>query len=143
MAAVTGLVCSNSLVTGWGAGTYFNPTTGFTATGNSFTGNGNDILGDGWAAGSFIDNNSFNNSVGSHIGYGTYLSVEDMRDFVGTNNIFTGTGRPVGIFAYGDGTPGGQDVTGTEYDDGFFGKRVRRRLGQRFHLPRPRRQRFP
>ncbi|MDB5693153.1 MAG: serralysin-like metalloprotease protein [Alphaproteobacteria bacterium] len=118
---VTGLVLSNSLVTDWGAGTYFNPTTGFTATGNSFTGNGNDILGDGWDAASFIDNNSFNNSVGSHIGYGTYLSVEDMRDFVGTNNVFTGTGRAVGIFAYGDGTPGGQDVTGTEYADGFFG----------------------
>jgi len=119
---VTGLILSNSLVTDWGAGTYFNPTTGFTATGNSFTGNGNDILGDGWDASSFIDNNSFNNSVGSHIGYGTYLSVEDMRDFVGTNNTFTGTGtRAVGIFAYGDGTPGGQDVTGTEYADGFFG----------------------
>ena len=80
------------------------------------------MLGDGWEASSFIDNNSFNNSVGSHIGYGTYLSVEDMRDFVGTNNTFTGTGsRAVGIFAYGDGTPGGQDVTGTEYADGFFG----------------------
>ncbi|MFL6843435.1 MAG: M10 family metallopeptidase C-terminal domain-containing protein [Allosphingosinicella sp.] len=119
---VTGLVLSNSLVTEWDAGTYFNPTTGFTATGNSFTGNGNDLLGDGWAAGSFIDNNSFANSVGSHIGYGTYLSVEDMRNFVGTNNTFTGTGsRAVGIFAYGDGTPGGQDVTGTEYADGFFG----------------------
>jgi Ca2+-binding RTX toxin-like protein len=118
---VTGLILSNSLVTEWGAGTYFNPTTGFTATGNSFTGNGNDLLGDGWAAGSFIDNNSFANSVGSHIGYGTYLSVEDMRNFVGTNNTFSGTGsRAVGIFAYGDGTPGGQDVTGTEYADGFF-----------------------
>jgi hypothetical protein len=45
-----------------------------------------------------------------------------MRNFVGTNNVFTGTGsRAVGIFAYGDGTPGGQDVTGTEYADGFFG----------------------
>jgi Ca2+-binding RTX toxin-like protein len=119
---VTGLVLSNSLVTEWGAGTYFNPTTGFTATGNSFTGNGNDLLGDGWAAGSFIDNNSFANSVGSHIGYGTYLSVEDMRNFVGTNNNFSGTGsRAVGIFAYGDGTPGGQDVTGTDYADGIFG----------------------
>ncbi|MGZ9062039.1 MAG: hypothetical protein ACXW2K_09015, partial [Allosphingosinicella sp.] len=119
---VTGLILSNSLVTEWGAGTYFNPTTGFTATGNSFTGNGNDILGDDWDSSSFIDNNSFNDSVGSHIGYGTYLSVEDMRDFVGTNNTFTGTGsRAVGIFAYGDGTPGGQDVTGTEYADGFFG----------------------
>jgi serralysin len=119
---VTGLILSNSLVTGWGAGTAFNLTTGFTATGNSFTGNGNDITGDGWAAGSFIDNNSFANSVGSHIGYGTYLSVEDMRNLVGTNNTFSGTGsRAVGIFAYGDGTPGGQDVTGTEYADGFFG----------------------
>ncbi|HET9640380.1 MAG TPA: M10 family metallopeptidase C-terminal domain-containing protein [Allosphingosinicella sp.] len=119
---VTGLILSNSLVTDWGAGTYFNPTTGFTATDNSFTGNGNDILGDGWVAGSFIDGNSFNNSVGSHIGYGTYLSVEDMRTIVGTNNTFTGTGsRAVGIFAYGDGTPGGQVVTGTEFADGFFG----------------------
>jgi Ca2+-binding RTX toxin-like protein len=119
---VTGLILSNSLVTDWGAGTYFNPTTGFTATGNTFTGNGNDILGDGWVAGSFIDNNSFINSVGSHIGYGTYLSVEDMRNIVGTGNSFSGTGsRAVGIFAYGDGTPGGQDVTGTEFADGFFG----------------------
>ncbi len=120
---VTGLVLSDSLVTDWGAGAYFNPTTGFTATGNSFTGNGNHLLGDGWAAGSFIDDNAFVDSVGSHIGYGTYLSVEDLRDFVGTNNSFAGTGaRAVGIFAYGDGSAGGQDVTGTEYADGFFGE---------------------
>jgi Ca2+-binding RTX toxin-like protein len=118
---VTGLVLSNSLITEWGAGTYFNPTTGFTATGNSFTGNGNDLLGDGWVAGSFIDNNVFNNSIGSHIGYGTYLSVEDMRNFVGTGNSFTGTGsRAVGIFAYGDGDAGGQVITGTENADGIF-----------------------
>ncbi|HYD36151.1 MAG TPA: M10 family metallopeptidase C-terminal domain-containing protein, partial [Allosphingosinicella sp.] len=116
----TGLVLSDSLITGWAWGTYFNPSLSFTVTGNAFTGNGNDILGDGWTAGT-IDDNSFHNSTGSHIGYGTYLPVEDMRDFVGTNNVFTGTGRSVGIFAYGDGNPGGQDITGTEFADGFFG----------------------
>ena len=120
---VTGLILSNSLVTEWGAGTYFNPTTGFTATGNSFTGNGNDILGDGWDASSFIDNNSFHNSVGSHIGYGTYLSASRTcaTSSARTTCSPAPAAEPVGIFAYGDGTPGGQDVTGTEYDDGFFG----------------------
>jgi Ca2+-binding RTX toxin-like protein len=120
---VTGLVISNSLIQDWGQGTYFNPSTQFTATGNSFEDNGNAIIGDDWAAGTSIDNNVFTGSSGSHIGYGSFDDTEDMRDYVGTNNVFNGGNRTVSVFNYGDGTPGGvtgQVITGTELRNGFF-----------------------
>ncbi|HYG47042.1 MAG TPA: M10 family metallopeptidase C-terminal domain-containing protein [Allosphingosinicella sp.] len=122
---VTGLVLSGSLVTGWDWGAYFNPTTQFTATGNSFDGNGNAIVGDDWAAGTYIDGNSFTDSTGSHIGYGSFDTTEDMRVYF-TNpdtsedaeeevgNSFDPDSRAVSIYAYGDGTAGGQTITGTE-----------------------------
>jgi serralysin len=120
---VTGLVISNSLIQDWGQGTYFNPSTQFTATGNTFANNGNAIIGDDWAAGTSIDNNVFSGSSGSHIGYGSFDDAEDMRDYVGTNNTFNGGNRTVSVFNYGDGTPGGvtgQVITGTEQRNGFF-----------------------
>jgi Ca2+-binding RTX toxin-like protein len=123
LGGVTGLVISNSLIQDWGQGTYFNPSTQFTATGNTFDDNGNAIIGDDWAAGTSIDNNVFTDSAGSHIGYGSVDDTEDMRDYVGTNNSFGGANRQVSVFSYGDGTPGGvagQVITGTEGRNGFF-----------------------
>jgi serralysin len=126
---ITGLVLSNSLVTGWDWGAYFNPTTQFTATGNSFDGNGNAIVGDDWAAGTFIDGNSFAHSTGSHIGYGSFDTVEDMRTYFNhadplnqteVGNTFDGGSRALSIFAYGDGTPGGQTITGTDDSNAFY-----------------------
>jgi VCBS repeat-containing protein len=116
----TGLLLSNSLVTGWDAGAYFNPSTGFTATGNSFDGNGNGFVGDDWAAGTFIDNNSFTNSGGSHIGYGSLDSVEDVQTYFGSGNSFEAPNRPVSIFAYG--APGGQEISGTEESNRITGE---------------------
>jgi Ca2+-binding RTX toxin-like protein len=116
---ITGLVLSDSLIHDWDWGTYFNPTTGFTATGNTFDGNGNAILGDDWATGTFIENNTFTNSAGSHIGYGVFDTVTDMRDFVGTNS-FEAPNNAVSMFAYGDGDAGGQTITGTDDANGFF-----------------------
>jgi Ca2+-binding RTX toxin-like protein len=111
---VTGLVLSRSLVTGWDQGTYFNPSTGFTASDNSFDGNGNAIIGDDWDDATSISGNSFTNSVGSHIGYGVLDTVDDVGAYFGSGNTFGGTNRPTSIFAYGDGTPAAQTVYGTE-----------------------------
>ena len=118
---ITGLVLSDSLVTGWGQGTYFNPVTQFSATGNSFDDNGNAIVGDDWGVGTIISNNSFTNSVGSHIGYGSFDSIEDMAVYFGPGNAFGGTNRAVSVFTYGDGDAGGQVIYGTEYADGLNG----------------------
>jgi Ca2+-binding RTX toxin-like protein len=111
---VTGLVLSRSLVTGWDQGTYLNPTTGFTASDNSFDGNGNAIVGDDWDDATLISGNSFTNSVGSHIGYGVLDTVDDVGAYFGAGNTFGGTNRPTSIFAYGDGTPAAQTVFGTD-----------------------------
>ncbi|HEX8308279.1 MAG TPA: M10 family metallopeptidase C-terminal domain-containing protein [Allosphingosinicella sp.] len=111
---VTGLLLSRSLVTGWDQGTYFNPSTGFTASDNSFDGNGNAIVGDDWDDATSISGNSFTNSGGSHIGYGVLDTVDDVGAYFGAGNTFGGTNRPTSIFAYGDGTPAAQTVYGTE-----------------------------
>ncbi|HEU0099131.1 MAG TPA: pre-peptidase C-terminal domain-containing protein [Allosphingosinicella sp.] len=111
---VTGLTLTRSLVTGWDQGTYFNPTTGFTASDNSFDGNGNAIVGDDWDDSTLLTGNSFTNSGGSHIGYGVLDTVDDVGAYFGAGNTFGGTNRPTSIFAYGDGTPADQTVYGTE-----------------------------
>jgi len=111
---VTGLTLTRSLITGWDQGTYFNPTTGFTASDNSFDGNGNAIVGDDWDDATLLTGNSFTNSVGSHIGYGVLDTVDDVGAYFGAGNTFGGTNRPTSIFAYGDGTPADQTVFGTE-----------------------------
>jgi len=116
---VTGLAITNSLIQDWDQGTYFNPSTQFTATGNTFDDNGNAIVGDDWAAGTSINNNIFTDSVGSHIGYGSFDSVEDMQTYVGTGNTFGGTNNAVSIYAYGSGT-GGQELTGTDQANGIY-----------------------
>ena len=110
----TGLVLSNSLVTQWGTGGYFNPTTTFTASGNTFDGNGNALLGDDFGTGSMISGNIFSNSAGSHVGIGSFDSIEDVRVYFGANT-FNGSNRAVSIFAYG-----GQVLTGTNEANGIF-----------------------
>ncbi|KQM36423.1 calcium-binding protein [Sphingomonas sp. Leaf10] len=114
---VTGLELSDSLITGLGSGSYFNPTTEFNATGNKFTGNGNGLKGDGWADGTVISANEFSNSVGAHIAYGTYRTSEMVGDLLGADNSFMGTSRAVSVYAYGDGISDGQTLTGTEFND--------------------------
>jgi serralysin len=118
---VTGLVLSDSRIDDWTNGTYFNPTTQFTADGNSFDGNGVALTGDDWDDVTQISNNVFTNSTFGHVGYGVFDSVEDVGDFFGTGNTFDASGGRIGIFAYGDGTPGGQDITGTEFGDYMAG----------------------
>ncbi|HYE29346.1 MAG TPA: hypothetical protein VEA61_14090, partial [Allosphingosinicella sp.] len=118
---VTGLVLSNSRIDDWTNGTYFNPTTQFTASGNSFDGNGVALTGDDWDDPTSITNNTFTNSTFGHVGYGVFDSVEDVAAFFGSGNSFDGTDAPVAIFAYGDGTPGGQEISGTQYADYMAG----------------------
>lgn len=114
---VTGLTLSDSLITGVGSGSYFNPTTQFTATGNSFEDNGNDLKGDDWADGTIISDNVFTDSVGAHIGYGSFATSEEIGNFLGDGNIFNGTSRAVSIYAYGDGSSAGQILTGSDHND--------------------------
>ncbi len=109
---VTGLVLSGNLVTGWEGGTYFNPTTGFTATGNTFDGNGSGIVGDDWVPGTSITGNTFTNSDGAHVGYGSLDGLEDLGQFLGAGNSF-GSGFATDMSAYGDG----QTLVGTAYAD--------------------------
>lgn len=116
---VAGLTLSDSKIAGVGAGSYFNPTTQYTATGNNFVDNGNDLKGDDWAAGTVIANNSFTDSAGAHVAYGSFDTVEDVSQFFGDGNSFAGTSRAVSIYAYGNGGQTGQTLTGTGYDDRF------------------------
>jgi Ca2+-binding RTX toxin-like protein len=112
---VTGLVLSDSQIDDWSNGTYFNPTTQFSATGNSFDGNGVALTGDDWAAGTTISDNAFTNSSDGHVGYGVMDAVEDVGGYFGAGNSFDPSGGRIGIFAYGTG----QQVTGTQYGDYF------------------------
>jgi Ca2+-binding RTX toxin-like protein len=112
---VTGLLLSGNLVTGWEGGTYFNPSTGFIATGNTFDGNGSGIVGDDWAPGTLILGNTFLHSDGAHVGYGSLDSLEDVAQYLGVGNSFGAGGFAVGITAYGES----QTLVGTNYADTF------------------------
>jgi Ca2+-binding RTX toxin-like protein len=118
---VSGLVLSNSRIDDWANGTYFNPTTQFTASGNSFDGNGVALTGDDWDDVTLISNNAFTNSSIGHVGYGVLDTVDNVGAYFGVGNTFDASGGRIGIFAYGDGTPGGQDITGTQFGDYMAG----------------------
>jgi serralysin len=114
---VSGLVLSNSRIDDWTNGTYFNPTTQFTLTGNSFDGNAVALTGDDWDDVTLISNNAFTHSSISHVGYGVYDTIEDVGAFFGSGNTFDPSGGRIGIFAYGDGDAGGQTISGTAFSD--------------------------
>ncbi|HYD37062.1 MAG TPA: hypothetical protein VEA60_05580, partial [Allosphingosinicella sp.] len=118
---VTGLVLSNSRIDDWTNGTYFNPTTQFTASGNGFDGNGVALTGDDWEDGTLISGNAFTNSSIGHVGYGVLDTIEDVGIFFGPGNSFDPSGGRIGIFAYGDGDAGGQTVSGTGFADYMAG----------------------
>jgi Ca2+-binding RTX toxin-like protein len=118
---VGGLTLSDSRIDDWTNGTYFNPTTQFTATGNSFDGNGVALTGDDWEDGTLISNNAFTNSSIGHVGYGVLDTIEDVGAFFGAGNTFDPSGGRIGIFAYGDGDEGGQTISGTAFGDFMMG----------------------
>jgi Ca2+-binding RTX toxin-like protein len=118
---VSGLILSKSRIDDWANGTYFNPGTQFTASGNSFDGNGVALTGDDWDDGTLISNNVFTNSSAGHVGYGVFDSIDDVGAYFGPGNSFDASGGRIGIFAYGDGTPGGQEITGTQFGDYMAG----------------------
>jgi hypothetical protein len=115
---VSGLAISNNLITDFFWGAYLNPTTGFTATGNTFTSNtAVDIAGDDWASGTQIGGNNFPDSI-THIGYSTNQSDFDFDQFLaGAPNSFGGTGRAISVTGRGDGDAGGQHLHGTAHND--------------------------
>ncbi|MFC7499035.1 beta strand repeat-containing protein [Enterovirga sp. GCM10030262] len=118
---VSNLVLSHSAINDWTNGTYFNPTTKFSATGNSFDGNSVALTGDDWENGSIIRANDFTNSSLAHIGYGSFDSVENVGSYLRASNTFDASGGRLGIFAYGDGDAGGQTITGTVIGDYIVG----------------------
>ncbi len=118
---VTGLTLSDSRIDDWTNGTYFNPTTGFDASGNAFDGNAVALTGDDWADGTTIADNDFTNSSIGHVGYGVLDTVDDVGAYFGTGNTFDPSGGRIGIFAYGDGDAGGQTITGTAFGDYMAG----------------------
>ena len=139
---ITGLLMTGNLVTGWDWGAYFNPTTQFTATGNSFDGNGNAILGDDWAAVTFIDGNSFTNSTGSHIGYGSFDTTEDMRTYFNhanpldtseLGNVFDSGSRAVSIYATATARRVAA-ITGTDESNAIIASECRPRIGHQFDV---------
>ncbi|VIO77545.1 hypothetical protein [Bradyrhizobium ivorense] len=118
---VSNLNIDHNLVNGWDSGGYFNPSTQFHMTNNTFTnasGNFNGFVGDDWAPGTFIDGNHFGASTSSAVGYGVFDNVENVQNYIGTNE-YDSSGRKVGIYLYGDGLNDGdgQTVTGTDQDD--------------------------
>src|SRR5688500_17326134 len=115
---VTGLTISNNLITDFFWGAYLNPTTGFAATGNTFTSNtAVDIAGDDWAAGTVIGGNNMPDAI-THIGYSTNETNFDFDVFLtGAPNTFGGTGRAISVTGRGDGDAGGQSLHGTAYND--------------------------
>jgi hypothetical protein len=114
-AGITGLTLSDSTISGFVQGAYFNPGTQFTASGNTFRDNFVGIAGDDWAAGTQISGNRFED--GGNIGYGVISGSANPDAFIGANNKFE-EGRPVSIFIYNfDNDEIGGEVTGTRLSD--------------------------
>ena len=112
---VDGLTLSDSSLTGWYYGTYFNPTTEFEATGNLFKDTA--LIGDDFADTSVIASNTFD-GVDAGIGYGVLDTTDDLGAVANaTNTYINGSGN--GIYLYGDGDAGGQTMSGTVFDDYF------------------------
>src|SRR5262249_60556451 len=82
---------------------------------NAFHDNGNDVLTE--SQGVILSNNSFVDSVGSHVGVLSFDAVVDASAFVLDSNTFSGGPRPVVV--YPNNQSGGVDATGTVFDDTF------------------------
>ena len=102
---VDGLTLSDSSLTGWYYGTYFNPTTEFEATGNLFKDTA--LIGDDFADTSVIAGNTFN-GVDAGIGYGVLDTTDDLGAVANATNTYI-NGSSNGIYLYGDGDAGGQN----------------------------------
>lgn len=113
----TGLEVTGSSFTGLLGGIYVNPgMTGLSVTGNTFANNGNGMNIDGPNVTGDISGNSFADSVGAHIGMGTWTSgTLDAGALVGSNT-FSGTSTPTSIY----GTGGADELIGTEEVNSFF-----------------------
>src|SRR5262245_26098291 len=112
---ITGLNLSHNEVGNWGEGIYIVAGAAGLIDHNAFHDNGNDVLTE--SQGVVLSNNSFVDSVGSHVGVLSFDAVVDASAFVLGSNTFSGGPRPVVI--YPNNTSGGVDATGTVFDDTF------------------------
>ena len=140
---VTGLMLSDSLVTDWGAGTYFNPTTGFTATGNSFTATATTSSA---TAGLRAASSTTTASPTAPARTSATARTSASRTCATSSARTTRSPAPAApvanlrLWRRHARRPGHHRHRICRR---LLRQRVRRRLGQRRHLPRPRRQRFP
>src|SRR5215475_6915978 len=112
---ITGLNLSHNEIGNWGEGIYIVAGAAGSIDHNAFHDNGNDVLTE--SQGVILSNNSFVDSVGSHVGVLSFDAVVDASAFVLGSNTFSGGPRPVVI--YPNNTSGGVDATGTVFDDTF------------------------
>src|SRR5262249_38604814 len=113
---ITGLNLSHNEVGNWGEGIYIVAGAAGLIDHNAFHDNGNDVLTE--SQGVVLSNNSFVDSVGSHVGVLSFDAVVDASDFVLGNNTFSGGRRPVVIYPNThDGCPSA--VAGAWSDDTF------------------------
>jgi len=120
VAGVTNVTVTNNLATHWMQGAYIVIGTTGTIEGNSFDGNGNGIVTESVVI--QISDNSFHDSIGSHIAVAGFTDV-DLNDFIGSDNTFTGTGsRPIGVFPNEPNANSPMTITGTDFKEKVFGE---------------------
>lgn len=108
--AATGLTVEGSSFVGLLGGVYVNPgMADLSVTGNSFVNNGNGMNIDGPGVTGDVSGNSFVDSVGSHIGMGSWTSGTINAGALVGENSFAGSSTPTSVF----GTGGNDEITGT------------------------------
>ena len=113
---VTGLDVSDNFFTNWDNGIYIvNGHSGSIAN-NEFDGNGNGVLTESIAM--IVSGNTFQNSVGVHVGVLPFAAIADVSSYILADNIFLDQDRPVSIYP---NNAGGMTVTGSVFADTFRG----------------------
>jgi hypothetical protein len=114
---VTGLDFNSNQVENWEEGAYIVNGAAGTISGSDFHDNGNDILTE--STGVVISNNSFENSVGSHIAALPFAQNVDLSTYILGNNTFSNDHpRPISVYP-NDQNNEAVTVTGTDFGDTF------------------------
>ena len=114
---VTGLEVTHNSFGNWAQGVYIVAGHSGTIEDNDFHDNGNDILTESTSM--IISNNSFENSVGSHVASLSNAPSYDASNFILSDNTFSADHlQSVSIYPNASGS---QIITGTDYNDSFKG----------------------
>src|SRR5262249_18546442 len=112
---LTGLNVNHNQVENWGEGAYIVAGAAGSIDHNAFHDNGNDVLTE--SQGVTLSNNSFVDSVGSHVGVLSFDPIVDASSFVLASNSFSGSTTEVVL--YPNNQSGGVNETGTVFNDVF------------------------